>query len=59
MFFFFFGSVTSYNRHGHNLVLLKFKIKQLESKFTCLESDLYQHEIEANCVSQSKMAAKA
>ena len=31
-FFFFFG-LTTYNRHGHNLVLLKFTIKQLESKF--------------------------
>ena len=29
-FFFFFFWLTTYNRHGHNLVLLKFTIKQLE-----------------------------
>ena len=38
-FFFFFSGLTE---HGHNLVLLKFTVKQLESKFVnsfCLVSD--------------------
>ena len=37
-YFFFFGLTE----HGHNLVLLKFTVKQLESKFInsfCLVSD--------------------
>ena len=34
LFFFivFGGGLTTYNRDGHNLVLLKFIVKQLESK---------------------------
>ena len=41
----FFWLTTNY-RHGHNLVLLKFTIKQLE-KFILSGIDRYEHDIEA------------
>ena len=44
--------LTTYYRHSHNLVLLKFTIKQLNKSLTlsCLASDRYHNEIEANFV---------
>ena len=55
------GWLTTYYTHGQNLILLKFTIKQLEMSLnsSCLTSHQYLHEIEAKCVSQSKMGAKA
>ena len=48
----------AYYRNVYNLVLLKFTIKQQFILFG-MAPDQYQHEIEAKCVSQSKMVAKA
>ena len=64
MFFFFGGGgggLTTYLRHGHNFVLSKFTIKQLEivKNLSYLASDRYQRETQAKCVSQLKVAAKA
>ena len=39
--------LTTYDKHRHNLVLLKFTIKQLE---IILALDRYLHDIEAKCV---------
>ena len=39
--------LTNYHTLGHNLVLLKFTIKQLE---IILALDRYKHDIEAKCV---------
>ena len=49
--------LTTYYRQGHNLDLLKFTTKQVNS--SCLALDWSQYEIKAKCVSQPKMAAKA
>ena len=50
-------------RHGHNLVLLKFAISQLEMVkiiySSCLASDRYPYKIEAKCISRSKMTTKS
>ena len=53
--------LATFCRHGHNLVLLKFTIRQLEivQNPCCLASDRYQHEFQAKCVGQSELAAKA
>ena len=59
VFLFCFFWLAAYDRHGHNLVFLTFTLKQLDLNSSCLASDRYQHEIEAKCVRQSKMAAKA
>ena len=51
----------TYYRHGHDLVLLEFTIiKEAWDglNLSCPASDRYHHEIEAKCVSLSKMAAK-
>ena len=55
--------LITYYKHAHNLVLLKFTIKQLEIHFSlkssCLTFDRYQHEIEYKCISPSKITANA
>ena len=52
----FFWLITYY-RQGHNLDLLKFTKKQVNS--SRLAMDPSQYEIKAKCVSQPKMAPKA
>ena len=58
----FFWMITYY-RHGHNLVLSKFTINQLEIHFSlnsaCLTLDRYQHDIESKRINPYKITAKA